>query len=210
MTSPAWRRFRERVDLDEYDARWDRMAAAGEAVHGEADFVAALAPASVLDAGCGTGRVGTELARRGIDVIGVDADSDMVERARRRAPDVSWVLADLATLDLGRTFDVVVLAGNVLPFVEPAHRADAVRSCARHLGAGGRLVVGAGLQRGWPGVDDLDGWASDAGLELVERFAGWAREPWTPACDYAVTVSRQTGPAVRPRPPAAGRAVGGR
>ena len=96
------------------------MAAAGEAVHGEADFVAALGPATVLDAGCGTGRVGIELARRGIDVVGVDVDPDMLERARRRSADVTWVLADLATLDLGRTFDVVVLAGNVLPFVEPA------------------------------------------------------------------------------------------
>ena len=109
------------------------MAAAGEAVHGEADFVAGLEPASVLDAGCGTGRVAIELARRGIEVVGVDADPDMLERARRRAPELAWVEADLATLDLGRTFDVVVLAGNVLPFVEPADRAAAVAGCARHL-----------------------------------------------------------------------------
>ena len=147
MTSEAWRRWREGTDLDEYDARWERMAAAGEAVHGEADFVAALGPATVLDAGCGTGRVGIELARRGIDVVGVDVDPDMLERARRRAPDVTWVLADLATFDLGRTFDVVVLAGNVLPFVEPADRAAAVACCARHVAADGRLVIGAGLGR---------------------------------------------------------------
>ena len=148
MTSAAWRTWREGVDLDDYDARWDRMAAAGEAVHGEADLVASLGPASVLDAGCGTGRVGIELARRGIEVVGVDADPDMLARARRRSADVTWVLADLAALDLGRTFDVVVLAGNVLPFVEPADRAAAVAGCARHLGAGGRLVAGAGLRAG--------------------------------------------------------------
>lgn len=55
--SDAWRQFRERLDLDEYDARWDRLAAAGEDVHGEAEFVMAYAPRSVLDGGCGTGRV---------------------------------------------------------------------------------------------------------------------------------------------------------
>ena len=33
------------------------------------------------------------------------------------APDLSWVDADLAVVDLGRTFDLVVLAGDVLPFV---------------------------------------------------------------------------------------------
>ena len=208
MTSAAWRTWRQGVDLDDYDARWDRMAAAGEAVHGEADLVASLGPASVLDAGCGTGRVGIELARRGIEVVGVDADPDMLARARRRSADVTWVLADLAALDLGRTFDVVVLAGNVLPFVEPADRAAAVAGCARHLGAGGRLVAGAGLRAGWPSVDDLDGWAAAVGLELEERFAGWGREPWTAASEYAVTIHR-LGP-VTPRRPAEGRAAGDR
>jgi SAM-dependent methyltransferase len=195
MTSEAWRRWREGTDLDEYDARWERMAAAGEAVHGEADFVTALRPSTVLDAGCGTGRVGAELARRGMVVVGVDVDPDMLERARRRSVDVTWVLADLATLDLRRTFDVVVLAGNVLPFVEPAHRAAAVASCARHVAADGRLVIGAGLQAGFPSVHDVDRWAADAGLELVERFAGWGRDPWRPASGYAVTVSRRARPA---------------
>jgi SAM-dependent methyltransferase len=191
MTSAAWRQWRERIDLDDYDARWDRMAAAGEPVHGEADLVTGFAPASVLDAGCGTGRVGIELARRGIEVVGVDADPDMLERARRRSTDVTWVLADLATLDLGRTFDVVVLAGNVLPFVEPVDRAAAVASCARHRDAGGLLVCGSSLQAGWPTVAEIDRWCADAGLELAERFGGWGREPWGAAGDYAVTVSRR-------------------
>ena len=191
MTSRAWRRWREQVDLDEYDARWARMAAAGEDVHGEAELVAGFGPSHVLDAGCGTGRVAVELARRGIAVVGVDADPEMLGRARQRAPQLAWVLADLATLELGRTFDVVVLAGNVLPFVEPADRPAAVACCARHLAAGGRLVSGAGLAAGWPSVDDLDGWSAAAGLELEARYAGWAREPWHPGGDYAVTVSRR-------------------
>jgi len=191
--SEAWRRFRRHVDLDEYDARWDRLAAAGEAVHGEADFVMALGPASVLDAGCGTGRVAIELARRGVEVVGVDADPDMLDRARHRAPTLSWVLADLADVDLERVFDVVVLAGNVLPFVDPADRPAAVRGCARHLDVGGRLVAGAGLRPGWPTIDELDRWSTDAGLALEARYDGWATEPWTPDGGYAVTVSRRAG-----------------
>jgi SAM-dependent methyltransferase len=191
MTSAAWRQWRERIDLDDYDARWERMAAAGEPVHGEADLVSGFGPVSVLDAGCGTGRVGIELASRGIEVVGVDADPDMLERARRRSAGVAWVLADLSTLDLGRAFDVVVLAGNVLPFVEPADRPAAVMACARHLGDDGLLVCGSGLQAGWPGVEDIDRWGADAGLEVVERYAGWGREPWSARSDYAVTVSRR-------------------
>jgi SAM-dependent methyltransferase len=201
VTSAAWQRWRERIDLDAYDERWARMAASGEQVHGEADLVAALQPRHVLDAGCGTGRVAIELARRGIDVVGVDADADMLERARRKAPGLAWVLADLAALDLDRRFDVVVLAGNVLPFVEPADRAAAVQACARHVTSEGRLVIGAGLQAGWPGVDELDGWAAAAGLELVERFAGWGREPWSRTNDYAVSIIRPARAATTARAP---------
>ena len=71
---------------DVYDSTYDSRAAAGENVHGEADFVERFAPASVLDAGCGTGRVGRELARRGRDVVGVDLDPAMLATARQKAP----------------------------------------------------------------------------------------------------------------------------
>ena len=52
---------------DDYQARFDLLAASGQDVHGEATFVRAYSPASVLDAGCGTGRVAIELARGGLD-----------------------------------------------------------------------------------------------------------------------------------------------
>src|SRR3954467_393192 len=47
-------------DGDSYQERFDRLAAAGADVHGEAAFVVSYEPASVLDAGCGTGRVAAE------------------------------------------------------------------------------------------------------------------------------------------------------
>ena len=74
-------------DGDAYQARFDALAASGVDVHGEAAFACSLepAPASVLDAGCGTGRVAIELARRGIDVVGVDVDASMLAAARRAA-----------------------------------------------------------------------------------------------------------------------------
>jgi SAM-dependent methyltransferase len=188
--STAWRAFRAGTDLDEYETRWDRLAAEGHDVHGEADLVASYGPSSVLDAGCGMGRVAIELWRRGLDVVGVDLDPDLLERARRRAPTVPWVEGDLSGLDLQRTFDLVVMAGNVIPFVEPADRQGVVEACARHLVPGGRLVIGATLDATWPTVDDYDRWSTPAGLALAERFAGWAREPWTPegGHHYAVSV----------------------
>ena len=58
-------------DGDDYQRRFDELAAAGNNVHGEVDFLMQLDPERVLDAGCGTGRVAIELARRGVAVPAV-------------------------------------------------------------------------------------------------------------------------------------------
>ena len=178
-------------DGDDYQARFDRLAASGADVHGEARFVRAYAPASVLDAGCGTGRVGIELARHGIEVVGADVDGSMLATARRLAPQIRWLEADLTALDLGRTFDVVVMAGNVPLFTPPGTQAGLVAGVARHVAPDGVLIAGFSLDRGY-GVDDYDAHATAAGLVLAERFATWDRAEWTGG-DYAVSVHRREG-----------------
>jgi SAM-dependent methyltransferase len=185
-----WRQWREQEDLARYDERWRRLAEAGQNPHGEADLVASYRPAAVLDAGCGTGRVAIELARRGIAVLGVDADPDMVAAARAKAPEREWLVADLADLDRPERFDVVVLAGNVVPYVAPQRRAAAVACCARHLAEGGRIVAGFRLRPDWPSIADYDGWCAAAGLGLEDRFATWERKPYDGG-DYAVSVHRR-------------------
>lgn len=190
--SDEWLAYRARVDFDEYATRWDRLAAEGHDVHGEADLVMRFGPDRVLDAGCGAGRVAIELARRGVAVVGVDLDPDLLDRARRRAPDLAWVRADLAELDLEQTFDVVVMAGNVLPFVRRDRRAAAVAGAARHVRPGGHLVVGATLAADWPTVDDHDRWCAAAGLELVERYATWSGDPYERWADYVVHVHQRS------------------
>ncbi len=158
--------------------------------HGEADLVFAYGPSSVLDGGCGTGRVAIELARRGIDVTGADLDPDMIALARAKAPGLTWVQADLGELDLPTRFDVVVLAGNVIPYVAAGRRGPAVLRCARHLAPGGRLIAGFQLQAGWPSLADYDRWCESAGLALEARYATWDRHPATETDTYAVSVHR--------------------
>jgi len=172
---------------DDYQARFDRLAAAGADVHGEATFVRAYEPRSVLDAGCGTGRVAIELARHGIDAVGVDVDGSMVATARRLAPDLTWVEADLTTFDLGRTFDVVVLAGNVPLFTPAGTQTQLVAHTARHVAPDGCLVAGFSVDRGY-GIDQWDAHTAAAGLVLAERFATWDRAPWRAGGAYAVSV----------------------
>lgn len=205
MTSRSgelWREVALRNHGEGYAARYaavfDDLAAQGRDVHGEVDLLVALAgeDASALDAGCGTGRIAARLADLGHDVVGVDVDPDMVEVARARRPDLTWHVADLADLDLGRVFDVVVSAGNVIPFVPLSDLPAAARGLARHVAPGGWLVCGFGLDTehlpaGAPVVPlaAYDEAVEAAGLVLVDRWAGWDRAAYD-AGGYAVSVHR--------------------
>jgi SAM-dependent methyltransferase len=179
------------VSGEAYDATYERRAAAGENVHGEADFVERFALASVLDAGCGTGRVGRELARRGLDVVGVDLDPEMLATARRKAPDVDWRLADLASVDLARSSDAVVMAGNVMIFLTPGSEPAVVANMARHLPPGGLLIAGFQIMPGRLTVERYDEIAGLAGLVLAERWSTWDRDAWDAGHGYAVSVHRR-------------------
>jgi SAM-dependent methyltransferase len=185
-------------DGERYQARFDELASNGVDVHGEADFVASYAPESVLDAGCGTGRVALELARRGIYVVGTDKDDSMLAVARRLSADLQavmpgvrlgFVTADVATLQLGGTFDVVLMAGNVPLFTPPGTQRALVAGAAKHVRAGGTLVAGFQVDRGYS-LETYDLHCAAAGLELADRFATWDRDEFSGGT-YAVSVHRR-------------------
>ncbi|TRW78976.1 class I SAM-dependent methyltransferase [Mycolicibacterium sp. 018/SC-01/001] len=181
----------------EYDARWARLEAAGRSVHGEADLVESLLRTSggtrVLDAGCGTGRVAIELASRGFSVAGVDADPAMLSAARDKAPDLAWVQADLVDTASAVTgeFDLVVLAGNVMIFLDPGTEATVVAALAGTLAPGGLLVGGFQLIDGRLSLERYDEITESAGLTLLHRWATWEQAPFERG-DYAVSVHELT------------------
>lgn len=193
-----------------YADRFAAIAAEGGDVHGEGRFVLDLrpAPATVLDAGCGTGRVAAYLVGEGYDVVGVDVDEEMLRVAREDLPDLDWRLADLATLDLGRTFDVVLLAGNIIPLLEPGTLDAVAGRLVAHAAPDGVVVAGFGLDAAHlparcpvTPLADYDRAMAAAGAQVCERYAGWAREPWDEAdptgsaAGYAVSVhGRTVGP----------------
>lgn len=192
-------RWSERGDVQrgaDYDARWRAMAAAGESVHGEADLVSILlddlrteAP-TVLDAGCGTGRVAIELAARGIDVAGVDLDEAMLDEARSKAPGLRWVHGDLLDVDLEGAFDLVVMAGNVMIFVAPGTEGSVVANMARHVRPDGLLLAGFQTGGGRLDCETYDTHAAAAGLLPVERWSTWDRAPFDGG-DYIVALHRR-------------------
>jgi trans-aconitate methyltransferase len=157
---------------------------------------ALVAPASrILDAGCGTGRVGAELARRGHAVVGVDVDPELVAAAAADHPGCTWLQADLAQWDLAvleepQPFDAAVLAGNVLPFLAPGTEVEVLRRVGNSLRSGGVIAVGFGLGRGYT-LTAFDADVTAAGLALEHRFATWDLRPWTADADFAVSILRR-------------------
>ncbi|KIH99249.1 methyltransferase type 11 [Streptomonospora alba] len=186
-----------------YAARFTALAESGADVHGEAHFCAdLLAPASrVLDAGCGTGRVAIRLAELGHTCTGVDADASMLAEARRRAPGMTWLEADLAgvaALGLDPDFDMAVAAGNVIPLLAPGTEPAVVSGLASLLRPGGLLVAGFGLdpqhlplEQAPVSLADYDTWCADAGLAPVSRHATWDGDAYTGG-GYAVSVHRRS------------------
>ena len=180
---------------EEYDSRWHALAQAGENIHGEADLVESLLAesggTSVLDAGCGTGRVAIELAKRSVRVTGVDADAGMLETARIKAPGIDWYEADLSDLTgiPNGTFDLILLAGNVMIFLEPGTEDRVLANMASRLTQGGLLVAGFSLRPGQLTCDRYDELTEAAGMTPVDRWAAWDRKPFADG-DYAVAVHR--------------------
>ena len=96
---------------------------------------------TALELACGSGRITIPLAKRGIEMTGLDASQPMLDRARSSSPDVTWTLGDMRTFDLGRKFETVFIAHNSLLHLHDA--ADIVRCFERaraHLAPGGRFA----------------------------------------------------------------------
>ena len=114
--------------------------------------------------------------------------------ARTKAPALTWLQGDLADpgLDLGgRTFDLVVMAGNVLIFVAPGTEGEVIRNAARWLRPGGRLITGYSIRPEGFGPSQHDPLAAEAGLVLEDRWSTWDKAPYAPADGYAVAVHRR-------------------
>lgn len=90
----------------------------------------------ILDAGCGTGAMSVELARRGADVLGVDLAPQIIRFARETTPadigrgSITFAAGDMLSADHGR-FDAVVAMDSLIHYRMEDSVAALGRLCAR-------------------------------------------------------------------------------
>ncbi|MGX1811701.1 class I SAM-dependent methyltransferase [Nocardia sp. NPDC055321] len=177
-----------------YVERFRALAAQGTDIVGEARMIDAMLErgSRVLDAGCGPGRVGGYLHQVGHTVVGVDVDPVLIAAAEQDYPGPTWLVGDLAELDLSARgvaaeFDVIVCAGNVMTFLAPSTRGAVLAGFARHIAPTGRVVVGFGADRGYEFPQFLAD-AAEAGLNCDLRLSTWDLRPFSDESDFLVAV----------------------
>jgi demethylmenaquinone methyltransferase / 2-methoxy-6-polyprenyl-1,4-benzoquinol methylase len=111
------------------DRRWRRITAESVVRPGN----------EVLDACCGTGDLAIAAARIGARVTGLDFSERMLERARRKAPELKWISGDLLELPFpAASFDAATVGFGVRN-VDDLERA--LRELRRVLRDGGQLGI---------------------------------------------------------------------
>ncbi|MFF7311151.1 methyltransferase domain-containing protein [Streptomyces sp. NPDC008137] len=105
----------------------------------EPDIIAAAVPkgARVLELGSGVGRMTHALLERGFTVTAVDESAEMLERVRG----ARTICGPIEDLDLGETFDVVLLASFLVHAGDVEVRRGLLRTCVRHVAQDGSVLI---------------------------------------------------------------------
>ena len=173
-----------------YADRWERFAAEGKDIVGEARLIDAMVPrgARILDAGCGQGRIGGYLAQAGHTVSGCDIDPYLIACAKAQYPQATWMVGDLSAGEVpDGEFDAIVCAGNVMGFIHPEGRVPALQALCAALAPGGRLAVGFGAGRGYDFAQFREDCAA-AGLAEELLLSSWDLRPFEPSADFLVAI----------------------
>jgi len=160
MASAQW-------DAELYDAKhafvWEKARS----------LLAWLEPRSgeqILDLGCGTGQLSSEIAASGARVTGVDRSPEMVAEARKKFPALLFAVGDARALPFTEAFDAIFSNAMLhwIPEAEPV-----VQGISRALKPGGRFVAEFGGKRNVERVVV----ALEKGLEAL-NLPGEGANPW--------------------------------
>ena len=152
-------------------------------------------PRTVVDLACGTGSVALLLARKGLQVVGVDMSADMLCQANQKAQEQGvypvFVCQPLQQLRLPRGVDLAVCALDSLDYItDPADCQEAIARIYKVLNPGGCFIFDVNTPLKLRSMDDqvfLD--------EDDDVYCVWRGEfDWqTNICTYAMDLFQRQG-----------------
>jgi trans-aconitate methyltransferase len=152
----------KRWDASRYDQSFRFVTAHGESV---LEDLAVQPRERVIDLGCGTGELTARIAELGAEVVGLDADADMIRRARARYPALRFEQADGHRFERPAGLpacDAVFSNAALHWMLRPAEVIACVRAALR---MGGRFVAELGGEGNVAGVEQaLHRARAEAGL----------------------------------------------
>jgi trans-aconitate methyltransferase len=105
------------------------------------DLINLLSPQpgeDILDVGCGTGQLTAKIADAGVNILGIDADVKMIEKAKINYPNLNFAVADARNLNLDKSFDKA-FSNAVLHWINEPDLV--IQSLFKVLKSGGRFVA---------------------------------------------------------------------
>lgn len=129
----------------------------------------------VLELGSGGGNLASHLKAQ-VDLTLCDLSSDMLAVSRRLNPELKHVQGDMRTVDLGRTFDAVLIHDAIMCMQTPAQLKAAFATAARHCRPGGLGIFAPDCTRESYHPDTTHGGEDgDDGRSL--RYLSWSFDP---------------------------------
>jgi trans-aconitate methyltransferase len=137
---------------------------------GLVDLLEAKPGECILDLGCGTGHLTSQIAATGAKVVGIDRSPDMIQQAREKFPALHFELMDARDIVFPRPFDAV-FSNATLHWIREPERV--VGGMVKILRPGGRFVAEFG---GKGNVGELLAAVARTWAKL--RLPGPAPNPW--------------------------------
>ena len=172
-----------------------------------------LKPRTAVDLACGTGSVTAILARKGLQVIGVDMSEEMLTVASQKAEDAWFICQPLQELRLPKAVDMAVCALDSLDYItNPDDCKEAIRRVYKYLNPGGIFIFDVNTPEKlramdgqvfldedddvycvWRGEFDQDTNICSYGMDLFQRTGSLWERSFEEHCEYAYSADQLVG-----------------
>ena len=176
-----------------------------------------LNPRTAVDLACGTGSVTAILARKGLQVIGVDMSEEMLTEASQKAFDLDpapwFICQSLQELRLPKAVDLAVCALDSLDYItDPADCKEAIRRTYKYLNPGGIFIFDVNTPEKlramdgqifldedddvycvWRGEFDEETNICSYGMDLFQRKGNLWERSFEEHCEYAYSADQLVG-----------------